>query len=312
MFCQRRKAPETMKPCNGTCRASSACLLPSGFTLVELLIALLIGIIAIGAVYMVYIAQQKEYRGQQLRVSMQQNLRGAMAVLEQQIRMAGFDPEESGRFGITDVRRYSLSDSRPDPDGEPALFYSMDLDENGAPDARGSRNFNGDPRNREFANFRVLDDKKIGRRYLAWDNGNGRRELAENITSIGFAYAVDADGDGQRDVWDGGPFAVWAVDADNDNLLDTHLDSNNDGFIDERDDTDGDGRITAADGCAIKPPIGLDKIRAVRIWLLAVSAYPVKGHVEQRGVAVGDRIFPPDERGFVRRLLETVVDCRNL
>jgi len=284
----------------------------AGFTLVELMVALLVGVITIGAVYSVHIVQQKAYRYQQLRVSMHQNLRGAIAILEQQIRMAGFDPENTGKFGITDVRRYDLVGTRPDPDGEPALFYMMDLDENGAPDDSGPRDFKGDPRNREFANFRVRDDKNTARLYLAWDNGGGRRPLAENIRHIAFAYAIDADGDGQKDTWNGGAFTIWAVDTDNDNLLDTHLDANNDGMIDERDDTDDDQRITGADGCALDPPVSLDRIRAVRVWLLAVSAFPIKEQVDNRSYVVGDRIFTAGNDAFVRRILESMVECRNL
>lgn len=283
-----------------------------GFTLMELMVAMLVGAIAIGAVYSVYLTQQRQYRTQRLMVAVQQNLRGAMVVMAQQIRMAGYDPEESGRFGITDVRRYDLVDSRPNPEGEPALFYSMDLDENGAPDARGHRHVNGDPYNREFANFRIRDDRDIGRRYLAWDNGGGRRQLAENIVCMGLAYAIDADGDGRRDTWKGGSHPIWAVDADNDNLLDTRLDANNDGCIDERDDTDNDQRITAADGGRLNPPVSLSRIRAVRIWLLAQSAPADQRHVDHRVYVVGDRIMPPCKDGSMRRIMETVIECRNL
>ena len=82
----------------------------SGFTLLELLIAMVVGLIAMGAVYSVYVAQQRSYHQQQALLKAHQNLRGAMVVLEQQIRQAGFDPEGSGRFGITDVRRYDTVD----------------------------------------------------------------------------------------------------------------------------------------------------------------------------------------------------------
>jgi type IV pilus assembly protein PilW len=277
-----------------------------GLTLVELMVALLVGIFVIASVYSVHATMQREYRSQQLRVSMLQNLRGALIILEQQIRMAGFDPEGSGRFGIIDVRRYALAGTLPDPEGQPALFFTMDLDEDGFPDSRNNY------RNREFANFRIREDKNIQRRYLAWDNGSGRHPVAENIHFIAFAYGIDADGDGRRDTWGNGPFLIWAVDTNNDNRLDTHLDVNNDGVIDERDDTDGDGRITAADGGALNPPITLDRVRAVRVWLLAVSAHPLKGHADHRVYVVGDQIIPANGDGFVRRLVETVIGCRNL
>lgn len=287
-----------------------------GFTLVELMIALVVGIIAIGAVYSVYSVQQKEYRNQQLRQAIQQNLRGAMVIMELQIRMAGFDPEDSGRFGITDVRRYDLVTTDEDPGGQPALFFTVDVDENGTPDERnpggqypdGSNRY----RNREHCNFRMRDDENTGRRYLAWDNGSGRKTLAENIQAIGLAYGVDGDDDGRIDTWAGGAFPIWAVDSDNDNRLDTHLDADNNGVIDERDDTNGDKRITAEDGCKIDPPIAVNRIRSVRVWLLAVSALPVQGHFDQSPYVVGDRIYQGAGDHIVRRTAQTTIVCRNL
>jgi type IV pilus assembly protein PilW len=277
-----------------------------GFTLIELMLALLVGVIVTGSIYTVYASVQRDYRSQQLRVSMNQNLRCALAVVEQQIRMAGFDPQGTGRFGITDVRRYSMKNTLPDAEGQPALFFTLDMDEDGFPDSRNNY------RNKEFVNFRIRDDTNIGRRYLAWDSGEGRHPLAENIHHIGIAYGIDADEDGIRDTWGKGPFLIWAVDSDNDNLLDTCLDANGDGVIDERDDTNGDGRITAADGCVLNPPVPLERIRSVRLWILAVSAHLIKGHADHRVYVVGDQILPAASDGFVRRLVETVIECRNL
>ena len=153
----------------------------------------------------------------------QQNLRAAMVVLEQQIRLAGYDPEGTGRFGITDVRRYDTVGTQPNAQGPPALFYTADMDENGVLDPRNHY------RNGENLNFRIRDDQNIGRRYLAFDMGGGRQPLAENIEALGLAYAVDADRDGRPDTWSDGEHVIWAVDTDNDNRLDTDLDTNDDG-----------------------------------------------------------------------------------
>lgn len=277
-----------------------------GFSLVELMIALVVGMVAIGAVYTVYIVHQREYRNQQLRLAVQQDLRGAIVILEQQIRLAGYDPEDSKLFGITDVRRYDLVANREDPGGQPALFYTVDLDENGDPDPRN--NF----RNKEHCNFRIRDDQTSGRRYLAWDNGGGRHPLAENIQALGLAFAVDQDGDGRLDTWNGGDHPIWAVDTDNDNRLDTHLDTDDNGLIDENDDANGDRRITSGDGGAIDPPIAPGRIKAVRVWLLAVSPRRLRGHVDQGTYVVGDRIVEAAGDGFVRRLGQTTIIGRNL
>ena len=277
-----------------------------GFTLVELMIALVVGMVAMGAVYTVYAVHQKEYRNQQCRLSIQQDLRGALVILEDQMRLAGYDPEDSGRFGITDVRRYHLVDTRDDPDGQPAIFYTVDLDESGDPDPRNSH------RNKEHCNFRIRDDQETGRRYLAWDNGAGRNPLAENIQALGLAYGVDLDGDGRLDTWAGGAHPIWAVDTDNDNRLDTHLDTDNNGVIDENDDANGDLQITAGDGGAIDPPVPVTCIRAVQVWLLAMSPRPLQGHGDQSTYVVGDRIVKASGDGFVRRLAQTTIIGRNL
>lgn len=278
-----------------------------GFTLVELLIAMTIGLMVMGSIYSVYVTQQQSYRRQQLNMDIRQNLRSAMIILEQEIRLAGYDPQESGVFGIVDIRRYDLVDSGDvNSAGQPALFYTLDMDEDGALDSR-----NGS-RNREHPNFRIRYDENLDRRYLAWDAGGGRQPLAENINAVGFAYAVDADRDGRLDLWKDGHHIIWAVDTDNDNLLDAHLDINNDGCIDENDDSNADGKIDAADGGPLDPPIRVDRIGAVRIWLLAVSPYPVQGHHSIGKLVVGDRLISADTDGCVYKVLESTVYCRNL
>ena len=278
----------------------------SGFTLMELLIAMAVGLIAMAVVFSVYIVQQRSYRQQQSLLGAHQNLRGALLVLEQQIRQAGFDPLGSGRFGITDVRRYDTLGTGPRADGQPALFYTVDRDENGAVDDRNHH------RNAEHPNFRIRDDRNTGRIYLALDLGGGRQPLAENIQAIGLAYAVDRDRDGRPDTWEEEGHLIWAVDSDNDNRLDTHIDTNNDGAIDEMDDSDGDHRITAADGGVLNPPVPLDRICAVRVWLLAVARLPVKRPAGRFTYVVGDRLVTRSGGQEHFQLLESIVQCRNL
>ena len=221
----------------------------------------------------VYVVQQRYYSHQQSVLQAQQNLRSAMLILAQQIRLAGFDPEGTGRFGITDVRCYDTVGTQPEMEGQPALFFTADMDEDGALDARNHY------RNRENLNFRIRDDQNTGRRYLAFDMGGGRQPVAENIQSLGLAYAVDVDRNGRPDTWGSGENLIWAVDTDNDNRLDTHLDANDDGLIDESDDTDGDLKITPADGGPLNPPIAVNRICAVRIWLLAAADLPNRGYM---------------------------------
>ncbi len=277
-----------------------------GFTLVELLISLVLAMIVTAGVYAVYAFEQRSYRDQQLSLEARQNLRGAMIMLEQQLRMAGYDPNATRQFGITDVRRYDPTTAKPDAAGQPALAYTVDFDENGRLDLP-----DGD-RGREHPVLSIRRDEETGRPYLSWDAGQGPQPLAQNIEALGFAYAIDRDRQGRPETWAGGQHTIWAVDTDNDNLLDTHIDANDDGVIDLKDDTDGDNKITAADGAPLQPPVPLDRIKAVRVWILSASARPLQGHVLARPYLVGDRIIPAADDGIRREVLQTTIECRNL
>lgn len=279
----------------------------SGLTIVELMIALVVGFVATVAAYSVYSVQQRHFGNQQLVLTAQQNLRGALMVIEHELRMLGYDPEDSGRFGLVDIRRYDVAEtSKLKQDGQPVLFYTYDADEDGGLDQSGKG------RNKEHPKFRISDIHHDGRICLSWDNGSGRRPLAENIRAIAFAYAVDVDADGYCDRWAGSDHLIWAVDSDNDNLLDTHLDTNGDGIIDEKDDANDDHRIDRDDGCALNPQVRLDRVKAVRVWVLAVTSRPLQGESDNRNLVVGDRIFAPADDGVRRFVLEMQVQCRNL
>ena len=73
----------------------------SGFTLVELMLAMAISGIIMAAIYSVYIAQQRTYLAQEQIAQMQQNIRAAMDILTREIRMAGYNPNNSAGAGIT-------------------------------------------------------------------------------------------------------------------------------------------------------------------------------------------------------------------
>lgn len=72
-----------------------------GFTLIELMVALAITSILLAGIYTTYITQLKSHLTQQLLVEMQQSLRGSMQLMEREIRMAGYDPEQTAGAGIT-------------------------------------------------------------------------------------------------------------------------------------------------------------------------------------------------------------------
>jgi len=73
----------------------------SGFTLVELLIAMTIGLIILTALSSTFLMQRKIYDVQEQVSEMVQTARAAMDMMTREIRMAGYDPTDAGFDGIT-------------------------------------------------------------------------------------------------------------------------------------------------------------------------------------------------------------------
>ncbi|MFC1863124.1 prepilin-type N-terminal cleavage/methylation domain-containing protein [Thermodesulfobacteriota bacterium] len=126
-----------------------------GFTLVELLIAMVITVIVMSAVYSVYYSQQKSYRTQQQVAMMQQNLRGAMIMLTKDIRMAGYDP-----IGVVPTPAVLTADSQD--------FRFIRVDDSGTATEQISYRFNSNE--------------------LQRDEGGGYQTMAENIDAVNFVY----------------------------------------------------------------------------------------------------------------------------
>ena len=72
-----------------------------GFTLVELLIAMTIGLIIMTALSSTFLMQRKIYDVQEQVAEMVQTARAAMDMMSREIRMGGYDPTDAGFDGIT-------------------------------------------------------------------------------------------------------------------------------------------------------------------------------------------------------------------
>jgi prepilin-type N-terminal cleavage/methylation domain-containing protein len=70
-----------------------------GFSLVELMVAMAIAGFAMAGIYGVYNAQVKTHVTQGIVVDNQQNLRNAMFIISNAVRMAGYDPSRGCRVG---------------------------------------------------------------------------------------------------------------------------------------------------------------------------------------------------------------------
>jgi len=147
-----------------------------GFTLVELLIAMVISAIVVAAIYTVYKTQRDVYEAQDQITEVQQNLRAATWQMIREIRMAGFDPTEMADTGITIAQAGRLGftmdltgDEDTDDPNENVTFgfaAAADADNNGIPDAGTSIT--------------------LGR-----DTGGGYQGIADNIQAIEFYYTLE-------------------------------------------------------------------------------------------------------------------------
>jgi type IV pilus assembly protein PilW len=159
----------------------------AGFTLVELMIAVLVSGLVMAAVVSVYITQSRSYSAQDDIANMQQDLRGALVILASEIRLAGCDPTESGvpkilaarrdRFHFTmDVRGNANSNNADgdveDPGENVAFGYANNIDTN---------------------NNGIVDNGGAdwsGTASLGRDTGGGAQPLADNIEALEFNYVL--------------------------------------------------------------------------------------------------------------------------
>ena len=136
-----------------------------GFTMVELLVAMAVSLLAIGAIYSTFLNQFKSYQVQEEVAAMQQNIRAAMFHLQREIRMAGCDPTGLAGAGITAASETSISfteDVRGDSAGSDPDGALDDANENITYSLSGNN--------------------------LVRNTGGGNQTVAENINALNFVY----------------------------------------------------------------------------------------------------------------------------
>lgn len=285
-----------------------------GFTLVELLIAMAVSGILMTGVYSAFKTQQDSYLAQEQVAEVQQNMRASMDFITRDLRMAGFDPTESGNFSITDVRSRDL-DNALDASGNPAITFQVDLNEDGALDTNESFSYSL----YEYpATIPADQDGIVDLAREIVGSGSGRQLLGESIIAMGFAYSyvddneeivtdaasVDINGDGAVNADD--QVTVWAIDTGIDNNFNINIDTNKDGIIDINDNPAG-----AALPAAILPTPNIQNIVAVKVWLLAQVRQPDRNFQETRTFVVANQRIAPNDNNR-HRLMEMTVKCRNL
>ena len=155
-----------------------------GFTLVELMIAMVISLIIMAAIFSAHQVQQKTYAAQNQVTEMQQNLRAAMDFLLREIRMAGYDPTQTviteSNHGIKEatIGRFKFiqdlnSDGDTSDTNETITFGFSNTNDSGV---AGGGNANG---------IAVDGAAELGR-----NDTSGFDGIAEDIASIEFNYTL--------------------------------------------------------------------------------------------------------------------------
>ncbi len=285
-----------------------------GFTLIELMIAMTISLIVLAGYYASFKSQHNSFDDQEQINILQQNLRSAMTIMSGDIRMAGYDPLQSG------IPTFMIASSNQ-------IKFTMDINGNGVvtdPNEDITFRFlnNSDttnpPNGNGIADVGYFGETAIdsGAAEFGRDTGGGVESVAEGITAVAFAYSFDNDADGRIDT-NGAGHIIWAVDSDNDGILDTDLDTDGDGVITAADDTNSDGFINDS-APSLTVPVGA--VRAVRIWLLGAtrreSADRKFANHPTVNFVVGDKIIVPANNPYLRqrrlRMVTTTIQCRNM
>ena len=89
-----------------------------GFTIVELVVGLAIGLILLGVAVKIFLVQQRSYSVQEQLSEMQQNIRSAMDMIVRETKMAGYDPADIGFVGIGDNSSATSIQILADLDGD--------------------------------------------------------------------------------------------------------------------------------------------------------------------------------------------------
>ena len=149
----------------------------AGFTLMELVVALGIGMAILGAVAGTFMTQTKFYNAQEQVNEMQQNARAAMDLMSREVKLAGYKPRGTESFsGVT----YSTTELR------------IRANLNGALDDGAGGNATIDDSTDEHLVYTFVSaNKQIKRAYGA--AGSTPEVIANNIESFTFGY-LDSSG----------------------------------------------------------------------------------------------------------------------
>ena len=310
----------------------------AGFSLVEVMAALVILAIALTAVFATFISQQKSFTVQNRVAEMQQNLRQAVEFMSRDIRLAGYGipdnvviPDGIIATGVTSIRSLYAKDNTTGPD-QIYIFYMFDMDANQPPttdNGFGVPAGAGSITAPSTAGFLATGGELV----LVTDNTTAdlyETSAASGTTlTFGGGYAYNS---GHTRSYPGGTPPVTVAKArfvryfiDNNTLmvdrmggvapqpladdiedmqLSYGLDTNSDGVVDAwRNDLVG--------GAVLAVPAEIPQIRQIRLRFIARTRLPDAGWTETRPALGNHNNTGATPDGYRRRNYDIVIDVRN-
>ncbi len=146
-----------------------------GFTMVELVVGLAIGLILLGVAVKIFLVQQRAYNVQEQLSEMQQNIRSAMDMIVRETKMAGYNPTGATFDGI----EYDATKTQ--------LRILADLNGDGTTTATTNENIT-------YQYFNIDDDDYPLQIKRKGSTNDSFQPLAENIHAFAIEY-YDANGD---------------------------------------------------------------------------------------------------------------------
>ncbi len=160
-----------------------------GFTLIELMVGMAIASVVMAAIFTFYQNQLKSHITQEELVDMQQDARVSMYMMTREIRMAGYDPANTGAT----IRTANAGQ----------IAFDSDDNDDGAIDVNSERFYFG--LSNDADGDGVADGTPCNLERGSWDNGFnpvGLSPVALNIDALNFVYldgagtVLDDDGNG--------------------------------------------------------------------------------------------------------------------
>ncbi len=246
-----------------------------GFTLVEMLVAMVIAVVVGTGIMSLYVNSSKTYETQTLVAETQQNSRAGLAAMTWDIRMAGYDPSrDSSDAGVIQATATMIR-------------FKMDLNDDG--DTTDTD---------EDIAYAINGSGNLGR---------NSQPVSENTTALGFAYAY-ADTNGELTTYittSGNEEILWAIPDPGGGGTWVQLEVNAEGTVS---DADNNGTIALVDTTT---NVDFEDIRLVKSWLLSEAKRQDRAPATNQTYIVGNQIVTRND-SVKRRLLTTTVSCRNM